>query len=68
MKEEKHSLLEILLVIIIGILISYSFYILINYQVERIDSLENNIMKVQEEVVHLKARIQYLESDINNNK
>ncbi|HNP79432.1 MAG TPA: hypothetical protein PKI00_01105 [Candidatus Pacearchaeota archaeon] len=68
MKEEKHSLLEILLVIIIGILISYSFYILINYQVERIDSLENNIMKVQEEVVHLKARIQYLENDINNNK
>lgn len=66
MKEEKHSLLEILLVIIIGILISYSFYILINYQVKRIDSLENNIMKVQEEVVHLKARIQYLESDINN--
>ncbi|GMX58415.1 MAG: hypothetical protein MCSN_0690 [Candidatus Microsyncoccus archaeolyticus] len=63
MKEEKHNMLEVILVVIIGILISYSFYLLINYQVQRINSLENNIMKVQEEVVHLKAELQYFQNN-----
>lgn len=64
MKQENHSMLEIILVIIAGILISYSFCLLFDHQVKRINALENNIMKVQEDVVQLKAKNQYLE---NNN-
>ncbi|MDD3293005.1 MAG: hypothetical protein PHI45_00040 [Candidatus Pacebacteria bacterium] len=65
MKQENHSMLEIILVIIAGILISYSFCLLFDYQVKRIDALENNIMKVQEEALQLKAKIQYLENNKN---
>ncbi len=65
MKEEKHSMFEIILVVIAGILISYSFCLLFDYQVKRIDALENNIMKAQEEVVQLKAKIQYIENNKN---
>ncbi len=62
MKKE-NSLLEVILVVIIGILISYSFYLLIDYQVKRINSLERDTMKIQEEVVQLKAKILFLENN-----
>ena len=62
MKKE-NSLLEVILVVIIGILISYSFYLLIDYQVRRINSLERDTMKIQEEVVQLKAKILFLENN-----
>lgn len=62
MKKE-NSLLEIILVIIIGILISYSFYLLIQYQVKRIDVLERDTMKLQEEVIQLKGKLFFLENN-----
>jgi len=62
MKKE-NSLLEVILVVIIGILISYSFYLLIDYQVKRINSLERDTMKIQEEIVQLKAKILFLENN-----
>lgn len=62
MKKE-NSLLEVILVVIIGILISYSFYLLIDYQVKRINSLERDTMRTQEEIVQLKAKILFLENN-----
>jgi hypothetical protein len=63
MKQEKQNMLEVVLVIIIAILVSYSFYLLAGYYSTRIESLEKDSMKIQEELLQVKARVYNLESN-----
>jgi ABC-type dipeptide/oligopeptide/nickel transport system permease subunit len=57
MKEEKQSLIEVILIIIVALLISYSFYLLAGYYAKRVDVLERDVMKIQEEMLQIKAKI-----------
>jgi hypothetical protein len=63
MKQEKQSILEVILVTIIAILISYSFYLLAGYYSQRINILEENSMKMQEELLQIKAKVYNLENN-----
>ena len=63
MKQEKQSILEVILVAIIAVLISYSFYLLAGYYSQRIKILENDSMRIQEELLQIKAKVYNLENN-----
>lgn len=63
MKQEKQNILEIILVFIIAILISYSFYLLAGYYSQRIKILEDDSMRIKEELLQIKARVYNLENN-----
>ncbi|MFA5232646.1 MAG: hypothetical protein WC410_03200 [Candidatus Paceibacterota bacterium] len=57
MNEEKYDFLKTILIIGIAILASYSLYRMAVYNEKRIESLENNMMKVEEEVFQIKLKL-----------
>jgi hypothetical protein len=63
MKQEKQSILEVILVAIIAVLISYYFYLLAGYYSQRIKILENDSMRIQEELLQIKAKVYNLENN-----
>jgi len=65
MKQEKQNFLEIILVTIIAILVSYSFYLLAGYYSQRVAALEDSSSRMQEELLQIKVKVYNLES---NNK
>ncbi len=57
MSEEKYDLLKTILIIGIALLASYSLYQLAIYNEKKIEALETNMMKVQEEVFQIKLKL-----------
>lgn len=56
-KEEKYTTLKILLIVGIALLACYSFFQLAVYNEKRIEALEENVTKIQEDINQIKIKL-----------